>query len=524
MNRSLFHMFLFLMLALPLGLYSQYIPKGMNYQAVARDEKGFELKNKELEVRISIIPLDPTSKAEYTESHSITTDKYGLFNLIIGQGSYVSGTAADFSEINWGAGVHFMRVEVDFGLGFRTMGTTQFLAVPYAIYAGTAANTPDANDEQQLSYDPLKKELSLQNGGKVDLSGLYADSDADPLNEIQDLSYSNHTLSISKGNSVTISTDDADADPLNEMQNLSLEGYKLKITGGNTVTLTDLFEDADHDSINEIQDLHLDEISNILTVTKNPTASPVYLQRFLDNTDKQTISTTGDTLSISQGNKIIIDVSKTNEIQKLSRSADTILLSLNGGYVIDKVDDADNNPSNELQSPKLTGDNLSLTNDPNNVSVSLNKYLDDTDDQTLSRNGYDLTISGGNTLNIRPNIVAFRALKSIENSKILYSGDSTILVFPTEKLDLLNGYNNLNGKFVVPAGGEGLYHFDIIYQYSTGQSLKIYINGTSYEQVMPVENYPFLVYLNENDSVEILLKSSGVSNPQAGVFSGYRIH
>jgi hypothetical protein len=641
--------------------FSQYTPKGMSYQAVARDEKGFELKNKELEVRISIIPADPNSTSEYTESHNIITDKYGLFSLIIGQGSYISGTASDFSMINWGSGVHFLKVEVDFGAGFKSMGTTQFLAVPYALYAGTASNAPGAKDEQQLSYDPVKQVLSLENGGNADLSGLFADSDADPTNEIQDLSYSNHVLTLSKANSVTINVDDADADPKNELQNLSIDGHKLSISGGNditlpdlvedadhdtlneiqslsyadgrlslsksnsvtinmndadadptnelqnlsidghklsisggnditipdmvedadhdtlneiqslsysdgklslsksnsvtinvndadadptnelqnlsldgyklslsngnSVTLTDLYEDADHDSINEIQDLHFDEVSNILSITKNPTASPIYLQKYLDNTDNQTLLITGDSLGIFQGNKVGIDVSKTNEIQTLSRSGNKIILSLNGGEVVDNVDDADNNPANELQSPKLTGDNLSLTNDPNNITVDLSKYKDNTDDQMLSKSGYNLSIESGNTINIRPKIIGFRALKSLETSKILYAGDSTFLVFPNEKLDSGNIYNKYNdGKFIVPIGGEGLYHFDLVYQNISGHSLRIYINGALYEQVLPVDNYPFIVYLNDGETVEILLKSSILSNPQAGTFSGYRIH
>ena len=528
MMKNLHFLLLFLLLA---GVnsfsFSQYTPKGMSYQAVARDESGFELKSKLLEVKISIIAEDPSGISEYCESHSVSTDKYGLFSLIIGQGSYVSGAAGDFSQINWGSGVHYMKVEVDFGSGFRSMGTTQFLAVPYALYAGTASNVPDSNDYQQISYDPLVMELELQNGGKVDLSGLYHDPDYDPINEIQNLSYKNQVLSLDKGgNSVTLDVNDADANPNNELQSLSLNGYQLTISSGNSVTLTDKFEDADHDSINEIQDLHFEEQSNILTVTKNPDAYPVNLSKYLDNKDEQTLAVSGDSLAIIRGNKIPMDVSKTNEIQTLRRSAsgDSILLSLNGGYVIDKFDDADNNPSNELQSIRLTGDNLSLTNDPSAGTVSLNKYLDDTDDQTLSRNGYNLSISNGNSIDIRPNIIAFRTLKSVESSKILYANDSTILVFPTEKLDSANCFNTLTGQFVVPPGGAGLYHFDLNYQYSTGHSLKIIVNGAIYEKIPLGQNYTFLLYLNQGETVEIQLNSSVLSNPSSGSFSGYRIH
>ncbi len=165
--------------------FSQYTPNGMSYQAVARDEKGFELKSKELSVRITII--DPTGVSEYSEFHNPVTDKFGLFTFIIGEGSYLSGSAGEFSEINWGSGVHSLKVEVDFGSGFKSMGTTQFLSVPYALYAGNAANLSENKDDQILSYDPIKMELRLEDGGKQDLSGLFEDADANPANEIHDL-------------------------------------------------------------------------------------------------------------------------------------------------------------------------------------------------------------------------------------------------------------------------------------------------------------------------------------------------
>jgi len=478
-------------------IFSQYTPKGMNYQAVARDEKGLELKNKELEVMISILANDPNSTAEYSESHTVTTDKYGLFSLTIGQGSYNSGSALNFDAINWGSGIHYLKLEVDFGFGWRGMGTTQFLAVPYALYAGTASNAMGSKDEQKLSYDPVNKKLSLDNGGDADLSSLYEDGDSNPVNELQHLSWNGSKLSICNDNN----------------------------TFESSVVLTDLLEDADHEPTNEIQDLQLDENSNILKITKNPGANAVFLQKYLDNTDHQFIYITGDSLRIeNDSSKVFVDNSITNEIQTLSRSGNSIILSKNGGQVIDSVDDADNNPKNELQAPKLTDNDLTLTNDPNSTVIKLDKYIDNTDDQTISRSGYNITIESGGTVNIRPDIFAFRGLKALENSKILYAGDSTILVFPNVKLNLLNGYNSLNGKYVVPSGGEGLYHFDLIYQYSTGQSLKILVNGLPYEQIMPVETFSMIIYLTTGETVEVQLKSSGVSNPQAGVFSGYRIH
>ena len=658
--------------------YSQYTPKGIGYQAAARDEKGIELKDKELEVRISILANDPNSIAEYSEIHTITTDKYGLFSLIIGQGAFVSGAAQNFDEINWGSGLHYLKLEVDFGLGWRGMGTTQFNAVPYALYAGTASNALGSKDEQKLYFNPISKELSIDNGGSVNLSGIYEDSDSNPTNELQKLYINGDSLLIDQGNKVGIDVSKTneiqslslsgdslllsnnggyvifrDNDPKNELQHLNLDGNVLTISTDDavqgTVTLPDKFEDADHDPINEIQDLYLDDDTDILKITNNPTANPVYLekylddtdkqsiyitgdslgieniaakvfidnsktnelqslsldgtsnqlsisdnplaspvslqkyldntdkqtifvvgdslgivngnkvifdasktnelqslsldgtsnqlsisdnplaspvslQKYLDNTDNQTLSVVGDSLGIARGNKVIFDASKTNEIQILSRNVDTIYLSQNGGKFVDKYDDADNSPTNELQAPQLVGDNLSLSN--NATTVNLSKYWDNTDNQALSKSGYSLSLEDGGTVDLRPDIIAFRALKPTEEtSKIIFAGDSTVLIFPSVKMNLMNGYNNLNGKFTVPSGEAGLYRFDIFYQYVTGQSLKIFLNGSQYEQLIPLEHfYNLIIYLNAGETIEVILKSSGNSSPQPGTFSGYRIH
>jgi hypothetical protein len=458
-TKTFFLLFIFLLTA-NICLFSQYTPNGMSYQAVARDENGYELKNRQIDVKISI--LDQSFVNEYCESHSPITDKYGLFSLIIGEGSYVAGPADDFTEIKWGSGVHYMSVDVDFGSGFKHMGTTQFLAVPYALYAGTASNAPGSKDDQKLSFDPLNKELTLEDGGKVDLSGLYEDSDADPSNEIEFLSWD--------GN------------------NLSLKGVGGNIV--NSVSLTELKDDEDNDSINEIQEIHLDAIRDELTISKSRMNNPVYLKKYMDNTDSQTLFTTGDSLiGISGGNTVPMDVSKTNE----------------------------------LQAPNLNGNDLSLTNDPTSTKVNLEKYLDNTDNQSLEISGYNLEISGGNTINIRPEIFAFRALMNASETP-LPSGQSTYLIFNEEKLDMGNCYNN--GEFIAPV--EGLYYFDLFYQYATGQSIEIYVNGSQYEQVIPGQaipfNYPFILKLNAGNNIKIRLKTSVTSIPQAGVFSGYRIH
>ncbi len=61
----------------------------------------------------------------------------------------------------------------------------------------------------------------------------------------------------------------------------------------------------------------------------------------------------------------------------------------------DDVDDADADPTNEIQDISLSGNNLSITS---GSTVDLSGYLDNTDAQTLSLAGSTLSISNGNSV------------------------------------------------------------------------------------------------------------------------------
>lgn len=99
-----------------------------------------------------------------------------------------------------------------------------------------------------------------------------------------------------------------------------------------------------------------------------------------------------------------VDGSVTNELQTISTTGAAGNISISSGNTITlNVNDADSNPSNEIQtidtfsivSNKLR---LSLTQDAQIFrSVDLSPYIN-TDAQTLSRSGLDLSISGGNTV------------------------------------------------------------------------------------------------------------------------------
>lgn len=121
-------------------------PQGINYQAVAVDNTNKEIvgtdvaakpvADKEIRVRFSILKTSETGTLAYREVHLITTDAYGLFNTVIGQGIQDASPNA-FNQIDWGTGYHFLKVEIDItgGTDYKDMGTQQLWSVPYALYS-----------------------------------------------------------------------------------------------------------------------------------------------------------------------------------------------------------------------------------------------------------------------------------------------------------------------------------------------------------------------------------------------------
>ena len=145
--------------------FAQSVPQGINYQAVARDANGDVLMNQALTIQFSVISDITTSAVSWQETHPVTTNDYGLFTAIIGQGISTSvGSSLSFDVIDWGASNHLLKVEIDYGNGLVDMGTTAFMSVPYSMNA----------------------------------------SNVDPTDELQSLSISGDTLFISSGNSIVI--------------------------------------------------------------------------------------------------------------------------------------------------------------------------------------------------------------------------------------------------------------------------------------------------------------------------------
>ncbi len=114
-------------------------PHKFNYQAIARDVSGNGLSNQNISVRFTIRDISETGPILYQEKQSPTTNQFGLFNTLVGDGVISMGS---FSAINWGVNLKYMQVEYDpsGGTNYLLVGSAQLVSVAYALYAETAGN------------------------------------------------------------------------------------------------------------------------------------------------------------------------------------------------------------------------------------------------------------------------------------------------------------------------------------------------------------------------------------------------
>ncbi|MEM7374738.1 MAG: tail fiber domain-containing protein [Bacteroidota bacterium] len=507
--------------------WAQSLNLGINYQAVLRDAQGNILSNSSQPIRFALRQGNSAGTIIYEEEHSPSTNVHGLVNLIIGTGSPMIG---NWQLMDWAQGPYFLQVFVS----GTDMGVHRLESVPYAKYAtdmqlshllDVSPSSPqtdmvlkwDGNqwapavDGGGISYQAGNgiaingstientapdQTVSLTGSGATSISGTYPnftissadhvdDADADPSNELQFLTISGTTLSLSNGGgsvsvpagsiyqggtgiaingavidntapdqivslngagatsisgsypnftiSSTDQVDDADADPNNEIQSLSKTGSTVSLSNGGG-SFTDEVNDADADPGNELQSLSI--TGNLLSLsdgggTINLPAGPVYNAGVGINIIGTTISNTGDldplnelqsltlsgnTLSLSNGggsvsmpagtvyqggtgisiNGSTITNTAPDQTVSLTGSGATSISGTYPNFTIsstDQINDADADPANELQNLSLSGSTLSLSNGGGSVNLPAG---------TAYQGGTGISINGSTINNTAP--------------------------------------------------------------------------------------------------------------------------
>ncbi len=133
-------------LLLTQAVKAQTPPNAFNYSAVARNAAGQPIATATIGIQISILKTSSTGASQYSENHFVITDDFGLFNLVIGAGAVQSGSMA---TIDWSNDNYYLKVAMDAsgGTNFLTIGTTQLLSVPYAMYAKSAGTVSGGVNE-----------------------------------------------------------------------------------------------------------------------------------------------------------------------------------------------------------------------------------------------------------------------------------------------------------------------------------------------------------------------------------------
>jgi hypothetical protein len=399
-------------------------PKGINYQGVARDNEGNPYASKTISVRIGILKNSASGEVEYSETHKPQTNQFGLFTLVIGQGTAVTG---DFAFISWAIGNKWLQIDLDpnGGSSFTPAGSQQLMTVPYAFYAEYAGNS----------------------------SGLAAGTG----------------IAIDEG--VINNTGDADGDPTNELQNLaevltkSNNAGGIKITNlGAPVVATDAATknyvdaqnalDLDKSNTNEIQDLTLNTATNILNITNNTGATPINLTPY-----KQTLTYTPATnnLAISGGNAVTISTTLSQAIT-------------NGG--------ATGANGNRIQ-------NLGTPTSPNDATTK--SYVDNALARTYAfKTNFSFTNTSGVAVNDQEmvftvedfdsfNVLATNAFTATENGTYVFMIDGVYnAAISGGQISLL--YNSVKRSIpiILPFGSTvPRYNATFMFQLTAGQTVKI---------------------------------------------------
>jgi hypothetical protein len=343
-------------------------PEGINYQAALRDsDSGEALKNEMVFIIIRIRDGGPSGTVVFSESHSgILTNDFGLINLVIGGGDATEGS---FASIPWSSGNIWYEIEVDSGSGLESLGSSQFLSVPFALFAGNAEQSLDNDPTNELIdsalFDAETQSIVIDESGNlvnVQLEGLNVDdADADATNElitsaIYDSDDNAIILIQADGSELTISLDglnisDADSDPTNELidpeEGLQLIGTNLVITEAGisySVNLDVLVEDADSDPTNELIDPEegLQLIGTNLVITEAGISYSVNLDVLVEDEDADPTNELIDDEAFTLTNDTILTLSEAG----IEHSINLASLRDDGDW---KVDEEENTVYNEDQ-------------------------------------------------------------------------------------------------------------------------------------------------------------------------------
>ncbi|NCG04817.1 MAG: hypothetical protein GWO82_05755, partial [Bacteroidetes bacterium] len=133
-------LFTFLLSALSFGQDRN----GISYQALIINPKVVQLPGQDnhhapltnTDICLQFHIINSSGNYEYSESQSVTTDAYGMVNLVIGTGTPIG--AIPWDAVDWSAEDKSLRVDIDFSgtcSNFTLLSNQKLNYTPYSYYA-----------------------------------------------------------------------------------------------------------------------------------------------------------------------------------------------------------------------------------------------------------------------------------------------------------------------------------------------------------------------------------------------------
>ena len=110
---------------------------GLPYQAILKDNTGMALPNTTITIRFTIENQVPSIK--YQETHMPTTDAFGWFQVVVGQGTAITG---NFNDINWITDTNTLTLECESGGNFEEVSSQVITGSPFS-FSGDNDSTND---------------------------------------------------------------------------------------------------------------------------------------------------------------------------------------------------------------------------------------------------------------------------------------------------------------------------------------------------------------------------------------------
>ena len=142
-------LFLFCLLASK-SLFSQgqVVPDGILFQAVARDANNNAAGNRNIFIQIYIKKGNVNGSTDYSESFKVVSSSEGIFSIIIGQGTRLTGPSS-LKMLDWAKTMYFVNIKIAIeptlpnpnwkaDNNYVDIGTSQLWTVPYSFTSETS--------------------------------------------------------------------------------------------------------------------------------------------------------------------------------------------------------------------------------------------------------------------------------------------------------------------------------------------------------------------------------------------------